>query len=124
MSSPTQPIAGPIGPSSSPAPPAAVLDDDDIAFLSELVATEHEVAAGKPPKIVASRATPPPEVLEQMAGADEVNERLRRSGRRLRFLPAGDGGPVTIELRDGDGALVRTLTVAEALDIAMGKPLG
>ncbi|HYM55142.1 MAG TPA: hypothetical protein VES97_07245 [Solirubrobacteraceae bacterium] len=94
-----------------------MLGGDHAAFASELAATG---ALG----IEASRGTPPPEVLEQMAQADRINDLLHEGGRELRFSLGGDGGRVTIELLGGDGGPVRRLTAGEALDIATGKPLG
>ena len=63
---------------------------------------------------------PPPEVLDQMARADEINMRLRRSGRELCFELSADGCSLQIELRDSAGRVLRVLSLAEAVDIAEG----
>ena len=72
------------------------------------------------PSIDLLRAGPPPEVLEQMARADEINTRLRAEGRQLCFALSGDGCSLQIELRDTDGNLLRILSVSEAADLAAG----
>ncbi len=72
--------------------------------------------------IEAFRGGPPPELLDQMAIAGAVEERLRESGRQLCFLPACHDERTRIEIHDRDGG-VRSLSVAEVLDIAAGTPL-
>jgi hypothetical protein len=86
------------------------------AFASELAAGETTLA------LTASRGGPPPEVRHEIANAARIEEQLRDSGRQLRFEPAADGRTL-IEVRDLDGNTVRTLSTAEALEIAAGKPL-
>ena len=73
--------------------------------------------------IEAFRGGPPPDVLEQIALAGGVEERLRESGRQLRFFPAGRGESTAIEIHDPERG-VRSLSVAEAVEIAAGNPLG
>jgi hypothetical protein len=55
-----------------------------------------------------------------MAHADEINSRLRRSGREICFALSADGGSVQIELRDRHGALLQVLSLSEAIDLAEG----
>jgi hypothetical protein len=112
MSSPIPPISGPTVPPGHPSRPAAVLGDH-AGFISQLAASE---------RVEASRGAPPREVLDQIAAAGAVNDRLREGGAELRFLPAEWGRRVTIELHDGEGN-VRTISAAEALDIVAGKPV-
>jgi hypothetical protein len=64
-------------------------------------------------------ASPPPEVLEQMARAQHTYERLARQGLSPRFAQ-DSGGRTTVELRDDRGQLLQTLSLAEALDLAAG----
>jgi len=66
---------------------------------------------------------PPPELLDQMARADEINMRLRRSGREICFALSGDGRSLQIELRDSEGRVLRFLSLAEATDLAEGRRL-
>ena len=68
-------------------------------------------------------AVPPPEVLEQVAEAAEIAERLREMGRQLHFEPGGPNGRIIIEVRDLEGRVVRTVPPAESLAIATGSPL-
>lgn len=63
---------------------------------------------------------PPPEVREQMAQARRTYEELAEQGRSLHF-GHDDAGRTTVEMRDSDGALVRTLSLAEVVDLASGK---
>jgi hypothetical protein len=117
MSSPILPIdiEGPFGP---PRVTPSVGSAEDIgAFVSELTAGETTLS------LAASRGGPPPEVLDQIAAAGRVDERLREDGHQLRFTPAEPGGRTRIELCDREGNAVRTLSTAEALEMAAGKPL-
>ena len=64
---------------------------------------------------------PPPELIEQMARADEVNTRLRESGREICFALSADGRTLEIELRDThNGGLLRTISLSEAIELAEG----
>jgi hypothetical protein len=63
---------------------------------------------------------PPPEVLEQMAQAQRTYEQLAAQGRSLHF-GHDDAGRTTVEMRDSNGALVRKLSLSEALDLATGR---
>ncbi len=67
-------------------------------------------------------SAPPPEVLEQMAQAQRTYEQLAAQGRSLHFAE-DSSGRASVELRDRDGQLLRTLSLAEALDLAAGAPL-
>jgi hypothetical protein len=114
MSSPILPIESPLGPPRVTSPAAGA--EDIGAFVSELTASETTLA------LAASRGGPPPEVLDQIAAAGRVDERLREGGHRLRFTPAQPGERTRIELCDREGNAVRTLSTAEALEMAAGKP--
>jgi hypothetical protein len=67
-------------------------------------------------------AAPPPEVLDAIGGAAARYDELAAQGRALAFATAEDGG-VTVELRDQDGSVLRTLAPSEALDVATGAPV-
>jgi len=115
MSSPILPVEGPSGPPVDV--PSATTSAEDIgAFASALAEGETTLA------LAASRGGPPPEVLGQIAAAATVAERLREGGHQLRFMPAEPGGRTRIEIHDRDGNVVRTLSIAQALEIAAGNP--
>ena len=116
MSSPILPTNGPSGPSTL-APPASSGGEDIRAFVSELAASETTFA------LAASRGGPSPELLDQIAAAGTIAERLRASGYELRFTPAERGGHTRIEIHDREGNAIRTVSTAEALEMAAGKPL-
>jgi hypothetical protein len=75
---------------------------------------------GEPRAFDLTRGGPPAELLDQMARADEINTRLRRSGREIAFALSSDGSSLQIELRDEDGRVIRTLSLSEAIDLAEG----
>ena len=68
-------------------------------------------------------SSPPPEVLEQMAQAHQIYEQLAADGKSLHF-DHDESGPATVELRDSNGTSLRTLSLAEALDLAAGAGAG
>jgi hypothetical protein len=117
MSSPILPINGPSELSRAAQSPDAGSAELS-AFVSELAAGETAFA------LVAGRGSPPPELLEQIAAAGVIDERLRADGQQLRFSRAADGERTRVEIRDCDGNAVRTLSIAEAVEIAVGRPLG
>ncbi len=114
MSSPIMPAQGPTGPSTAP-PPTSHLPGDTGAFVSELAASEASLALG------ASRGGPPAEVLDQVAAAAAIADRLRQDGHRLQFLEAGAGQPARLEIEDLQTNSVRTLSAAEAAELAAGN---
>ncbi|MGA9875590.1 MAG: hypothetical protein WBQ21_07265 [Solirubrobacteraceae bacterium] len=116
MSSPITPIQGPPGPS-DPMPAAGSIPADAHAFKAELAAGDRALASD------AVLGGPPPEVMDQIAAAGRISRQLGESGHELRFSE-GSGGRVTVELADREGNTVRTMKIAEALEIAAGKPLG
>jgi hypothetical protein len=77
---------------------------------------------GVPPaaSVDAIPSGPPPEVREQMAQAQRAYEQLADQGRSLHF-GHDDAGRTTVEMRDSEGALVRTLTLSEVVDLASGR---
>jgi hypothetical protein len=114
VSSQTTPITDPPAPA-APRPGAA--GPDASGFAAELARSE------KPTGIDITRSGPPPEVLDQMAQADAINARLREQGYELSFSLSADGCSLAIELRDTTGKVLRTLTAAEAAEIASGKSI-
>lgn len=116
MSSPILPIKGLSGPSTD-MPSAAASAEEIGALVSEITASE------RPRAFVASRGGPPLELLDEVAAAGHIEEQLRERGYRLRFFTQPRGQRTRIELCDRHGNTVRTLSTAEALEIAAGKPL-
>jgi hypothetical protein len=98
MSSPTQPIV-----------PASGLMDP-----------LAEEGFERPLLILAGRGRPPQHVLAEMAHADAVYMHLARRGQLIAFVRDGFGAPA-FELRDANGTLLRTLSVAEAAELACGQ---
>jgi hypothetical protein len=68
-------------------------------------------------------SSPPPEVLEKMTKAAATHERLHAQDRELHFAHDAQSGRMTIQVRDGAGHVLRSLSPSEALDVAAGKPL-
>ncbi len=67
--------------------------------------------------------SPPQEVLDAMDAASRAYQRLRADGRELRFAQNADTGRMTIEVRDLDGNLLRTIPPSRLLDVATGGVL-
>lgn len=70
----------------------------------------------------ADSGTPPAEVLDQIAAAGRISRQLSESGHELRFSKS-EGGRVTVELADHEGNTVRSMSISEALEIAVAGPL-
>lgn len=68
-------------------------------------------------------ASPPQEVLDQMASAAQTHKALSAQGRELRFARDERSGRTEIEVRDQNGRVLKTITPAQALAIAAGAPL-
>jgi hypothetical protein len=96
---------------------AASSADDVTALVSELTESEATFAP------LASRGAPPPQMLDEIAAAGAIHERLRASGRHMRFLAAAPGERARLEIRDDDGNLVRSVSMTEAVELAAGRLL-
>jgi hypothetical protein len=116
MSSPILPITDLTG-RPTDTPQASTSAEDIGVVVSALSVGEF------PLTLIASRGGPPPELLEQIAVAGAIEEQLRESGQQLRFSLLAGGDRTRIELVDRDGNTVRSLSTAEALEVAAGKPL-
>jgi hypothetical protein len=68
-------------------------------------------------------ASPPQEVLEEMASAAQTYEALSTQGRELRFARDEQSGLTRIEVRDRAGNVLKTISPAQALAVAAGAPL-
>lgn len=69
--------------------------------------------------IDARRGSPDARVLDEMARAAQIHSELRARGLEIRFYSPDDGPPEVALWKDG--APVRTLTAAQAAEIAAGR---
>ncbi|HXA53754.1 MAG TPA: hypothetical protein VNV37_02660 [Solirubrobacteraceae bacterium] len=115
MSSPITPTTG--ATAMRPAPAAGASAPPAGAARPGPVAATPTVALDTLP------ASPPPEVLAQMASAARTYEQLSGQGRELRFARDAHSGRTRIEVRDRDGNVLTTLSPAQALAVAAGAPL-
>jgi hypothetical protein len=116
MTSPIQPIQGPTG-SPDSTPRAGEVPSHIHAFKTQLDASDHALASE------VDAGAPPAEVLDQIATAGRISRQLSETGHELRFSEE-HGGRVKVELQDRGGNTVRTMLIAEALELAAGKQLG
>jgi hypothetical protein len=84
---------------------------------------EQSQAAGSPVSLQAIPSSPPAEVLDEMARAAEVYDRLSAQGRTLHFTHDAVTQRPAVEVRDRHGSLVGQISLAQALDVAAGAPL-
>jgi len=111
VSSPTPPFTDPAGTAPSAAGPLAS------PITAELARREGSRA------VDVLRPGPPEEVLQQMAHADAIHERLCERGYQIAFALSPGSSGLTIELRDSAGSLLRILSAEEAAELAAGGPL-
>lgn len=109
------PVGGPSagGPERTPGP-----DGSDRAARGARFAAALQTAG-------AARAAadgPPEEVMAQVAAAARRCDELAAQGRAVRFDDAAPGR-VRIEVRDDAGRVTEALTPAQALDVALGRPV-
>ncbi len=116
MNSPIMPTEGPL--ELADAAPSAGSDADDLTTLvSELTVSEATFVP------LASRGTPPPQVLDQMGAAGAIHDQLRDRGRHVRFFAGAPGEHARLEIRDDDGNLMRIVSMTEAVELAAGRRL-
>jgi hypothetical protein len=68
-------------------------------------------------------ATPPEELREEMAAAAARVDQLRAQGREIHFERDLETGRITIEVRDLNGNVIRTIPASTMLDVIGGAPL-
>jgi hypothetical protein len=116
MSSPITPPQGPAATQPTlptrAARPSAAPQGAGAPFASELTVALDTIPA-----------SPPQEVLEQMASAAQRHEALSTQGRELRFSRDEQSGRTRIEVRDRGGNVLKTLSPAQALEVAAGAPV-
>jgi hypothetical protein len=114
MSSPVTPSQGPI--SARPVPPPGT--------TGRVCPPPGETFSVEPSlSLDALSSHPAREVLDQLTQADQRYESLRAQGRELRFSRDAQSGRTTIEVRDRDGKVLKTISPSQALEIAAGAPL-
>jgi hypothetical protein len=115
----SSPVAPPQGPTPTEPPAAA-------AACGHAAGVGHAGGTGpvQPPVSLDALASHPPrEVLDQMAQAAQTYQSLRSQGRELRFSSDQQSGRTTIEVRDREGNVLKTISPSQALEIAAGAPL-
>lgn len=65
-------------------------------------------------------SSPPPEVVAQIQTAGANYESLRAQGYEVHYSYDEQTRKTTVQLRDGSGTILKTLSPAEAVDLAMG----
>jgi hypothetical protein len=116
MSSPITPPQGPAA-ARPPRPAEAARSAAALQGAGKPFASELAVALDTVPP------SPPQEVLEEMASAARNHEALRAQGRELRFSRDEQNGRTRIEVRDRSGNVLKTLSPAQALEVAAGAPV-
>ncbi|HEY7932416.1 MAG TPA: hypothetical protein VID48_01210 [Solirubrobacteraceae bacterium] len=110
------PIQGPPEAAATlPTPPTG--DSSSSTFRSQLAAREAALCGDSLP------SRPPQAVLDQIGAARGIYHELRADGHQLHFSTDRRSGRATVEVKDRDGKIVRTVSAEEAMDIAVGKPL-
>jgi hypothetical protein len=90
-----------------------------IKLISERIAPAGRVT----PLIEVGAASPPPALLEEIAQAAAAYDELYAGGHELVFSPGAEGERVAVEVRETGGDVLETLSIADALEVAAGKPL-
>lgn len=65
-------------------------------------------------------SSPPPEVVAQIQTAGANYESLRAQGYEVHYAYDEHARKTTVQLLDGSGTVLKTLSPAEAVDLAMG----
>lgn len=106
-----------------PAGVVAVVGAEATSRAHSPAEVEATHAEPEPPvKVDAIPATPPQEVLDQVASAAQTAELLHREGVEMRFENDPHSGRVVAQVRDLQGNVLRSVTPSQALEIAAGGP--
>ena len=103
--------------------PAAIESVTPSAPGTGPVRASRTQAAQAPVSLQAIPASPPAEVLDEMARAADVYDRLGAQGRTLSFAYDPASRRAAVDVHDRKGNLVGQLSLAQALDVAAGAPL-
>jgi hypothetical protein len=114
MNSPLLPTSGLSSPTRR-TPSGTDPADELTTFVAELG------ASGRPMRIGARTAGPPPELLEQMAAAGRLQQQLRERGEEIRFAAREPGRQTAITLHDATGESARSVSIAEAFSLLAGE---
>jgi hypothetical protein len=106
-------------PTAGPTPPRAA----GATPLRASVSAAAPSAPQAPVSLDTLPASPPSEVLQEMAQAGRIHAELSSQGRELRFVRDEQGGRTRVEVRDRVGNVLKTLSPAQALAVAAGAPL-
>lgn len=118
MSSLIQPYQPPSSPSMTrPVAPAGSAR----AAVSQAAAP---IESESPVALDALPSVPPPEVIAQIDTAGANYESLRAQGYEVHYSCDEQSRRTIAELRDATGNVVKTLSPAEAVDLAMGGAVG
>ena len=110
------PPAGGVDPTGSPAPAArGVRGSADGKSFSKALAEASQVDISVP-------AAPPAELAGEIERASARYDELTAQGRELHFA-ADANGRHTVQVRDLDGNVLRTLSPSEALEVISGAPI-
>lgn len=118
MSSLIQPYQPPS--STSMARPVAPAGSTRAAVSQACTPIESEA----PVSLDALPSVPPPEVIAQIETAGATYESLRAQGYEVHYSYDEQSRRTNAELRDASGNVVKTLSPAEAVDLAMGGAVG
>jgi hypothetical protein len=119
-------MSSPITPPQGPAATQSALAVEGIGGPAPRTAPQSSIEpAALEPSISLETlpSSPPQEVLDQMARASQIHAELSSQGRELRFARDRQSGRTQIEVRDRGGNVLRTLSPAQALEVAAGAPL-
>jgi hypothetical protein len=116
-------MSSPIAPTPTPTGPQAASGASAPAHTAPTRSLQPGTPAPQAISFEALPSSPPPEVLDEMANAAAVYDRLSAQGRELRFTRDATSGRTQIEVRDRGGNLLGQLSPAQALDLAAGAPL-
>jgi hypothetical protein len=104
-----------------------------LTFSTPPVASREDACAPASDQVVLPRAdraeidaipaTPPPDALREVDRAAARADELRKDERELHFAMDDDSGRVTVQVRDLEGRVIRTIPPSEALDIVSGAPI-
>jgi hypothetical protein len=114
MSSLIQPSQG------SPNVPRATPLAPSIAARASAPQTSPTSESEAPVSLDTLPSAPPPEVLAQIQTAGANYENLRAQGYEVHYSHDEQTRKTTVQLRDGDGTVLKTLTPSEAVDLTMG----
>lgn len=107
-------------PSSTTTRPVAPAGSTRAAVSQACTPIESEA----PVSLDALPSVPPPEVIAQIDTAGATYESLRAQGYEVHYSYDEQSRRTSAELRDASGNVVKTLSPAEAIDLAMGGAVG